>query len=123
MTFGSVNVTIPNFYVTNYQQNNGTFNITSTVATGDVFSITTTYNNGNLIHQVLTANAGNGPTQRPGVDLADSTVAGGGFTGLEINVTGSGVGSGAKYLLDLNPGQQRSSFDMTGSFRPTTNDK
>src|ERR1035437_6634777 len=55
------------------------------------------------------------------LDLVDSTVAGGGYTGLAINASGSGVGSGNKYLLDLNPGVNKEAvFDSTGSFHPTT---
>ncbi len=110
-------------YVNDYQQNNGTFAINSTVATGDIFSVSDpSITSGTLIHQSLTANAGNGETSRGQIiDLIDSTVAGGGYSALSINVTGAGVGTGAKTLLSLNPGGSNEVvFDSAGSFRPTT---
>ncbi len=112
-----------NLYVNNYQQNNGTFAISSTIPTGNIFSVTdTAVTSGTLIHQTLTANAGNGQTSRgQTIDLTDSTVAGGGYSALEINTTGSGVGSGSKTLLSLNPGATNGVvFDSAGAFRPTT---
>jgi hypothetical protein len=110
-------------YVNDYQQNDGTFVINSTVATGDIFSVNdAAITSGTLIHQVLTANAGNGQTSKGQViDLIDSTVAGGGYSALTINTSGSGVGSGEKTLLALNPGGTNGVvFDSMGAFRPTT---
>ncbi|MDP3763156.1 MAG: hypothetical protein Q8Q92_00650 [bacterium] len=120
--FFSTTGTFTDLYVNNYQQNNGTFSIISTVATGDIFSVLdNAITSGTLIHQTLTANAGNGQTSKGQIiDLVDSTTAGGGYTALTIGVTGSGVGSGNKYLLDLNPSDTTQAvFDSTGSFRPT----
>jgi len=123
VTFGSGNITIPNLYVTNYEQNNGTFDIISSVATGTIFSVTdNVITNGTLIGQNLTANAGNGQvSQGQVITLVDSTINGGGYSGLAINVSGSGTGSGEKYLFDLNPGaNRRVVFDSTGALWPTT---
>jgi hypothetical protein len=115
--------TFNNVYVNNYQQNNGTFAINSTVPTGDIFSVLdNAITSGTLIHQTLTANAGNGQVSNGQViNLIDSTIAGGGYSALTINASGAGTGSGNKYLLDLNPGASTDVvFDSTGAFRPTT---
>jgi len=115
--------TFNSLYVNNYEQNNGTFNINSTVPTGNIFSVLdNAITNGTLIHQTLTANAGNGQISNGQIlNLVDSTVAGGGYVGLAINISGSGIGSGIKYLLDLNAGANKEVvFDSAGAFRPTT---
>ncbi|MBI5465974.1 MAG: hypothetical protein HY974_01645, partial [Candidatus Kerfeldbacteria bacterium] len=122
VTFGSGNITIPNLYVTNYEQNSGTSSIISAVATGTIFSVTdNAITNGTLIGNTLTANAGNGQTSNGQIiTVTDATTGGGGYTGLAINVSGAGAGSGSKYVLDLNPAaNQRVVFDSTGAFRPT----
>lgn len=122
--FFSTKGTFDELYVNNYQQNDGTFLINSTVATGDIFAVNdSAVTSGKLIHQTLTANAGNGQKSYGQViDLTDSTVAGGGYSGLEINVSGSGTGSGSKTLLTLNPSANNTVvFDNAGSLRPTTN--
>ncbi len=121
--FFSTKGTFDELYVNNYQQNDGTFAIISTVATGNIFSVTdSAVTSGALIRQTLTANAGNGQVSRGQIiDLTDATVAGGGYSALEINTSGAGVGSGSKTLLSLNPGATNGVvFDTTGSFRPTT---
>ncbi|MBI5466316.1 MAG: hypothetical protein HY974_03440, partial [Candidatus Kerfeldbacteria bacterium] len=84
VTFGSGNVTIPNLYVTNYEQNNGTFAIISTVPTGTIFSVTdNAITTGTLVGQNITANAGNGQTSYGQViNLTDATSGGGGYTAL-----------------------------------------
>jgi len=68
--------------------------------------------------QTLTANAGNGQTSYGQIiNLADNTAGGGGWTALAINTSGSGAGSGGKYLLDLNPGTNKQVvFDSNGAF-------
>ncbi|MES3005008.1 MAG: tail fiber domain-containing protein [Patescibacteria group bacterium] len=119
--FSSIGV-FDSLYVNDYQQNDGTFLINSTIATGDIFTVRdNAITSGNLIKQEITANAGNGQISRGQViDLIDSTVAGGGYSALEINVTGAGVGSGDKTLLSLNPGGSNEIvFDSTGALRPT----
>jgi len=122
VTFGGGNITIPNLYVTNYQQNNGTFDFISANATSSVFAISdNNITSGTLMSQTLTANAGNGQTSYGQIiNLADNTAGGGGWTALAINTSGSGAGSGGKYLLDLNPGTNKQVvFDSNGAFRPT----
>ncbi|MCR4279337.1 MAG: tail fiber domain-containing protein [Candidatus Zambryskibacteria bacterium] len=121
--FFSTKGTFDELYVNDYQQNDGTFLINSSVATGDIFAVQdSSITSGTLIHQTLTANAGNGQVSRGQIiDLVDSTTAGGGYDALSINVTGSGVGSGTKTLLSLNPGGNNTVvFDNTGALRPTT---
>ncbi len=123
VTFGWGNVTIPNLYVTNYEQNSGTSSISSTVQTGTLFSVTdNAITNGTLIGDTFTANAGNGQTSNGQViTVTDNTTGGGGYTGLAINISGAGTGTGSKYVLDLNPGtNQRVIFDSNGAFRPTS---
>ncbi len=123
VTFGNGNVTIPNLYVTNYQQNAGTFLISSSTPTGSIFTVTDpAITDGTLITQNLTANAGNGQVSNGQIiNLVDSTTAAGGYSAFAINVTGSGVGSGTKTLLDLNPGANKEIvFDSTGALRPTS---
>ncbi len=123
VTFGTGTVTIPNLSVTNSQTGAGTFDLDSNATTETIFSVTgTSLTSGTAISKTLTANAGNGQiTHGEIVNLTDSTTAGGGFTGIGISVTGSGTGSGNKYLLDLNPNTANNEvvFDNNGAFRPT----
>lgn len=124
VTFGSGNVTIPNLVVTNSQSNAGTMTINSNATTQTIFSVIgPNLTSGTAIQKTITANAGNGQiTHGEILNLTDSTLAGGGFTGIGITVTGAGTGSGSKYLLDLNPNVANNEvvFDNTGALRPTT---
>ncbi|OHB10992.1 MAG: hypothetical protein A3J09_00195 [Candidatus Zambryskibacteria bacterium RIFCSPLOWO2_02_FULL_51_21] len=115
--------TFDDLYVNDYQQNDGTFLINSSVATGDIFAVNdSAITSGTLIHQTLTANAGNGQVSYgQTIDLVDSTSAGGGYSAFSINLSGSGTGSGSKTLLSLSPGgSNQVVFDSAGAFRPTT---
>ncbi len=123
VTFGTGTVTIPNLIVTNSQGNNGTMTIDSAATTQTIFTVNgSTLTSGTGITENITANAGNGQiTTGHNIAITDDTVAGGGYTGLQISSTGSGVGAGNKYLLDINPGVNKEIvFDSTGALRPTT---
>ncbi|MDB4939576.1 MAG: hep Hag family protein, partial [Candidatus Doudnabacteria bacterium] len=70
----------------------------------------------------VSANSGNAQTINGlALNITDATTGTGGYTGLLVNTTGTGTGSGAKNLLDLNPGNANNEvvFDSTGSFRPS----
>ncbi len=123
ITFGTGDVTIPNLVVTNSQSSAGTFTINSNATTETILSVIgPNLTSGTAIAKTITANAGNGEISKGEIlTLTDSTTGGGGYTGIGINITGSGVGSGNKYLLDLNPGVNTEVvFDNMGAFRPTT---
>ena len=123
VTFGTGSVTIPNLVVTDSHSGTATLTINSNETTGTIFSITgNSLTSGTGILKSITANAGNGEvTTGQEIAIADATTGGGGFVGTRISVSGSGTGSGDKYLLDLDPGtNMQVVFDSSGAFRPTT---
>ena len=68
------------------------------------------------------ATAGNGQTSKGlNLNVADSTTGGGAYTGIVVTATGSGAGSGSKYLLDLVPTNTSNEvvFDNSGALHPT----
>jgi fibronectin-binding autotransporter adhesin len=123
VTFGTGDVTIPNLVVTSSQTNSGTLSVNSSVTTGVVYTLTANdLTSGTLFQKNFTANAGNGQVTYGGqINVVDNTTGSGGFEAFSINVSGSGVGSGSKNLMVLNPGGNLGVvFDNQGSLRPVT---
>src|SRR5258708_1291847 len=107
----------------NFTVTSGATSLTSAATTGTNLSIASaSLTSGTAVNNTVTANAGNGQvTKGESILITDATTGGGGYTGLSVNITGSGVGSGNKYLLDLNPGDVNKEMivDSTGALRPT----
>ncbi len=119
VTFGTGAVTMSNTAITN------SFIINSPATTQTIASITgNSLTSGTGLNTSIIANAGNGQmTYGQQINVVDNTTGGGGYTGLEIYASGSGTGSGNKYLVDLNPANPTKElvFDINGSLRPVVN--